>query len=244
MTVDLKSAAIGGIGVAALAAIGVSIRNASMAPINTSPTSLEVTLEDRASDFVSKPHHRFDVQATIEEKVNNKRMEEESLLRTTTFENVQGIKLVGEIFTTGTSFSQPSDHEKPGIIEAIRRVGGTYDSHWGDTDWKVSKGKVAEIFDIKHDNVIYTVTVDSRDSKGLVELAKLNKNEVKDINLTLDQYRIGSPGNPYYASDIETKFTGSIDYRFTDGRVSPNDVLHAEAVTLTYKKLEFVPKKD
>lgn len=244
MTVDLKSVAIGGIGVAALAAVGVSVRNASMAPFQTSTSSLEITLQDRAKDHVSTPHHRFGVQEAVDEKVNKLRMEEESLLRTTTFNNVQGVKLVGEIFTTGTSFAQPSDHEKQTIIEALRRVGASYDSHWGDTDWKVSSGKVGDIFDIKHENVIYTVTVDSRDSEGLAKLAKIKPNEIKDINITLDRYRIGSVSNPYYASDIKTEFTGNIDYRFGDGRMSPNDVLNAEAVTVNYKKLEFVPKKD
>ena len=244
MTVDLKNAALGSIGAVALASAAISIRNASMTPIHTSPTSLERTLQDRESDLVSKPHHRPDVQAKIEENVRNSRMEEESLLRTTTFNNVQGVKLVGEIFTTGTRFSQPADHEKHRIIEAIRRVGATYDSHWGDTDWKVSGGKVGYIFDIKHDNVIYTVTVDSRDSKGLVELIKQKREDIKDINLTLDRYRIGSPSNPYYASDINTQYTGGIDYRFGNGRMSPEDVLHADAVTVAYRKLEFVPKKD
>jgi hypothetical protein len=77
-----------------------------------------------------------------------------------------------------------------------------------------------------------------------LELTKLRRDQIKDVNITLDQYRIGSPDNPYYASDINFECTGRMDYRFGDGRMSPGDVLHAGGVTLNYKKLEFVHKKD
>lgn len=244
MDPKIKNFAFGGIAVAALAGTVVGVRNASMAPVSISPSSLEMTLGDRAADFVSKPHHRGRVQEIVDGKVEQLRMEEESLLRTTTFENVQGVKHVGTIFTTGTRFPQPSELEKHRIIQEIKRVGATYDSHWGDTDWKVSSGKIGDIFDIKHENVIYTVTVDARDSRGLVELTKLRRDQIKDVNITLDQYRIGGLGNPYYASDVNFERTGKMDYRFGDGRMSPDDVLNAGGVTVNYKKLEFVPKKD
>jgi hypothetical protein len=75
-------------------------------------------------------------------------------------------------------------------------------------------------------------------------LTKLRRDQIKDVNIPLDQYRIGRLGNPYYASDIYFECIGSMDYRFCDGRMFPDDVLHAGGVTVNYKKLEFVPKKD
>jgi hypothetical protein len=148
---NLVVGGIGGLAVVGLAGAFLGIRNALSAPVSISPSSLEITLRDRAADSLDKPHHRDQIQEEIDRKVKQLRMEEESLLRTTTFENVQSVKHVGEIFTAGTEFPQPSSEDKHRIIEAIRRVGARYESYWWNTDWKVSPGKIGDIFDIKHE---------------------------------------------------------------------------------------------